>query len=186
MPIFCCACSHALTEDAIPDWTAEECEAAGHDPTLWCESNIPNLYPKARVSKTSKKWSELTVAKHFARAHGCVIRRSAGKRFGLFANVALQEGVDFPVWGNYRTQNPKDVTCRHGVFTLEYAKTLLPQDQEGSGEEDLAEEARGAFLFVEESCFAGYANDPFGPDRSDAAKEEAEVRLLVVFISLLS
>lgn len=186
MPIFCCACSHALTEDAIPDWTVEECEAAGHDPTLWCESNIPNLYPKARVSKTSKNWSELTVAKHFARAHGCVIRRSAGKRFGLFANVALQEGVDFPVWGKYRTQNPKDVTCRHGVFTLEYAKKLIPPDQEGYDEEDLAEEARGAFLFVEESCFAGYANDPIGPDRSDAAKEEAEVRLLVVFISLLS
>ena len=137
------------------------------------------------MSKTSKKWSELTVAKHFARAHGCVIRRSAGKRFGLFANVALQEGVDFPVWGNYRTQNPKDVTCRHGVFTLEYAKTLLPQDQEGAGSDE-EEEARGAFLFVEESCFAGYANDPIGPDRSDAAKEEAEVRLLVVFISLLS
>ena len=38
----------------------------------------------------------------------------------------------------------------------------------------------------QESCFAGYANDPIGPDRSDAAKEEAEVRLLVVFISLLS
>ena len=104
---------------------------------------------------------------------------------GLFANVALQEGVDFPVWGNYRTQNPKDVTCRHGVFTLEYAKTLLPQDQEGAGSDE-EEEARGAFLFVEESCFAGYANDPIGPDRSDAAKEEAEVRLLVVFISLLS
>jgi hypothetical protein len=69
----------ALTEDAIPDYTLAECQEAGHDPTLWCESN-----PKARVTKMSKTWSEITVAKHFARAHGYVIRRSTGKRFGLF------------------------------------------------------------------------------------------------------
>ena len=171
----------ALSEDAIPDWTVEECEEAKHDPTLWCESNIPNLFPRARSSQVSKSWSEISVAKHFARAHGCVIRRTPGKRYGLIANVLLPAGVDFPVWGKYRTQNPKDVTCRHGVFTLEYAKKLLPaplSDQEGSGE-DGEEEARGAFLFVEESCFAGYANDPFGPDRSAEGKE-AEVRLLVV------
>jgi hypothetical protein len=115
------------------------------------------------------------VAKYYAKVYGLVIKRSPSRRLGLFAARDIPEGLELPVWGDYRTSNPKNLPAPQGVFTLEYAKDLA------SMEDDVEE--RAAFLFVAETCPAGYINDPWGPNRKAKDVDGAQVSFSCSFAS---
>ena len=106
------------------------------------------------------------MAKYYAKVYGLVIKRSPSRRLGLFAARDIPKGLELPVWGTYRTSNPKDLSAPLGVFTLEFAKELASVDES---------ETQAAFLFVAETCPAGFINDPWGPNRKAKDEEGAQV-----------